>query len=202
MPARSLTKKGYRLCNSSEDEKRKWLAWWEEQRSARLSVADICSNLHSLPNAPAGSTVRLWQRQNRRGDLLPHPPSRGGPHKLTPTEEKVVIGKAIRRIRAEKLVSGEVVRNFVQEAFNVTVSASFVSRLLHRWGFTSHVTRQARHTQVAPKYKTAIHTFLLQVRRKISELGNPLRPSRLVAMDETSFWEAGSILRTYGLVNG
>lgn len=180
-------------------EKEAWLDWFEQRRSEGHSVAEVEELIDSLPNSPSSRTLRLWRRQRRTSSLAPLPPSSGRPATLTEKEVNVVLGKVVRLVKKHKPADATSIGAFIQGAFGVAVSASWISRTLDAHGFSSHEVKRRAAKEVEPLYERTLHTFLLRARKEIAAVGDL---SRVVFVDETSFWERSTIQRSYALRGG
>ncbi len=154
----------------------------------RLAPRDLAS----FPSAPPRKTLEDW----RRGFSHPRAPHKhkGADCKLTSDEFAVVGGYTLFLLSRRHVVDHHVIIDFVSTAFNETVTKSWVTKHLHQLGFSSH-----RPAGLSFKYYNAdalpiAIDFVNDTRPTLLEFGDA---SRIVAMDQLSFWDNGLVTSCY-----
>ena len=103
-------------------------------------------------------------------------------------------GYALFLLRRQHIVDAEVLIDFVSVAFNKTVNKSWVARHMHKLGFSSH-----RPAGQPLKYfkKDALPTAIQFVEDTRPVLNAFNDKSRIVAVDQISFWDNGLVTSCY-----
>jgi hypothetical protein len=154
-------------------------------------------DLARIPNAPPRETLKTWKREWSHPRQPPK--RRGVVAKVASDQQCIMAGYALFLIERMRVVSIEVLIDFLSSAFNLTVSKSWVSRHMHALGFSSH-----RPGGVPLKYynRDALHTaieFVNDVRPTLNKFGDK---QRIVAMDQISFWDNGLVTSSYAPIGG
>jgi hypothetical protein len=90
----------------------------------------------------------------------------------------------------------------VQIAFDKEIAPSSVSVLLHKLGFSSHRPAPLEYKfGGAPDFDAGIE-FLEAVQRDLKRDVPPNENSRIVAIDQISFWDCGIVTSTYAPIGG
>jgi len=121
---------------------------------------------------------------------------RGRPCKLSTAEREAIL-KFVERERANyEAVTVRSIRQFAASTLGKTLSASYVSRLLRRQGYTSQRATKRPASRVRATYEDEIREFRLKCTI------NPLLSSMFLVMDESGVWNDGVVSRTYALQGG
>jgi transposase len=153
--------------------------------------------LSLLDGAPPYETLKRWRREFSH-PRAPHK-RKGRSLKVTLDEQHVMGGYALFLLRRLHIVDAEVLIDFLSVAFNKSVDKSWVSRHMHELGFSSH-----RPAGQPLKYfkqdalPTAI-AFVEDTRPTLNAFGDK---SRIVAMDQISFWDNGLVTSSYSPIGG
>lgn len=119
---------------------------------------------------------------------------------MTLDEQQVMAGYALFLLRRQHIVDAEVLIDFLSVAFNKTVDKSCVSRHMHQLGFSSH-----RPAGQPLKYfrKDALPTAIAFVEDTRPTLNAFADKSRIVAVDQVSFWDNGLVVTSsYSPIGG
>ena len=118
---------------------------------------------------------------------------------LLSVEQCNILGYCLDRLSQHLGVNLDEVILFVKEAFGVTVSSQWASRHLHQLHFSSHRTRSllVKYKKI-DVYQHAI-TFLRELQPQLQKV-KPI--SRIVAMDQISFWNGGIVASCFGPIGG
>lgn len=149
-------------------------------------------DLASTANAPPYTTLTRWRREFSH----PRVPARrkGRICKLTLDEREVMAGYALYLLKRQHIVDHHVLVNFVSVAFNKQIEKSWVSRHMHKLGFSSH-----RPAGQPLKYfnKNALPAAIQFVEETRPVLNAFNDKSRIVAVDQISFWDNGLVTSCY-----
>ena len=152
----------------------------------------------ALPLAPSVQTLKRWRAEgktNSRANMCAKlKPGRKG--KLSEVEQKVIGGWVIHQLKKKRAVTGERVRQKVRDIFGVDVSLTWVSRTMKKLGLSSHATKLVKSDEPVHNEVSEICRFLQDIRAQIE---GGLTLERVIAVDVTSFWNSGPVLRSYSL---
>jgi hypothetical protein len=183
----------------TEEQKQVWLEWGERQKKKRKTWKNVHSVLVSLPSAPSPRTLRLWRQQEEQGKLTPSSAPHGPVSTLTQLERNTIIGKVIHRLKEHRAITILVISNFLSASLNKPRSHAWISTFLCSSGFSGQIARSTPPARIPTNLESRVTSFLTTVRKQLEELGGPSALSRLVAVDETSFWDNSIVLCSYAV---
>lgn len=114
--------------------------------------------------------------------------------KLTSDELAVTAGYALFLLECRHVVDHHVIINFIFTAFNETVAKSWVSKHMHQLGFSSRRPRGLSWTYYNADALPIAVEFAADTRAALLAFGDN---SRIVAMDQISFWDNGLVTSCY-----
>lgn len=201
MSKRRATSDGASSDSDSESEARQFSHEYRElclslmrgDAGSPISPAD----LSKCKGAPSKRTLYRW-----RGEGLP-PAERdhtgGRPPLLTDDELKIVGGFILFCGEQHQHCGVREIQDFIWGAFDIQVLEPWVSKHVHKLGFSSH-------RPASLKYTYGGTTNLVSAIQTLTELQSDLAKvedrSRIVALDQISFWDCGIITSTYGPTGG
>ena len=153
--------------------------------------------LSHLDGAPPYETLKRWRREFSH-PRAPHK-RKGRPQKVTLDEQEIMAGYTLFLLKRQHIVDAEVLIDFLSVAFNKAVDKSWVSRHMPKLGFSLH-----RPAGQPLKFfnKNALPTaikFVDATRPVLNAFGDN---SRIVAMDQISFWDNGLVTSSYSPIGG
>jgi len=158
------------------------------------------SQLSQQPDAPSRRSITYWKKAVATPVEERKPPKkRGFKRKLSDGEEQVVGGWVLEQVASNMLAQGEDVIAFVNESFHETISASYVTRMMQRIHFSSHLMKEKEQRRIRRGLMFRLLTFILNSRRT---MGDDIPLSRIVAIDIAKFGHFSHILRSYAPSGG
>lgn len=182
--------------NFSDDAKQMCISLMEGRGGASMSPAQLAK----YEGFPAERTLRLWKHEFENPiPLIEEPSNLGRPPLLTDDELDVVGGFILFCAQAHQCCSVLEIENFIDIAFNRKVDESYISKHVHKLGFSSHRPASLKYTYGGVDTAKAAVDFLRDYQ---SILANVENRSRVVAVDQISFWDCGIVTSTYSLIGG
>ena len=111
----------------------------------------------------------------------------------------VVGGWVLARLRKRKSVTGEDIINFISQTFDEKYDKIEMSRLMHSLHFSSHRIRGVTARELPEDEIKIIESFLKDLHQIIEGV---YTHSQIVSMDQTGFWNCGTVLRSYSPCGG
>jgi hypothetical protein len=160
----------------------------DDESLPQLAAADLAR----FASAPPASTLRTWRLH--RDTPPPAPQQRGVEGTLTTDELSVVGGYALYLLERRRVVDHHCIIDFVGSAYTEPVSQSWVSKHMHKLGFSSHRPRGLSWKYYNADALPIAIDFVNDTRPTLIEFGDT---SRIVAMDQISFWSNGLVTSSY-----
>jgi hypothetical protein len=150
--------------------------------------------------SPAATTLYRWLEEENLPKLSsPGSLSAGRPPLLTQDQLDIIGGFVLFCDYSHQCCSIKEVEDFVNTAFGINLSPAFISQHLHLLGFSSHRPSSLKFTYGGIDIAMAAVDFL---RTHQAMLKNVSPRSRLLAVDQISFWECGVITSSYSPIGG
>ena len=180
--------------NYSDDAKRICLALLEHKGTINLTP-DSLAKLSGFPGAP---TLRRWREEAEN----PPVPAKltvtiGRPPLLSDEELMIVGGFVLFCAERHQTCGGKEIIDFIQHAFGVTVLKSWVAEKMEELGMSSHRPASLRFTFGGYRAITAAAEYL-EANQPVLQKVEP--HSRVVAIDQISFWDCGVSTSTYSAI--
>jgi hypothetical protein len=158
------------------------------------------AKLSEYSGAPSKRTLLYWKSnaENPVEVTAPQNPP-GRPSKLTPDQLKIIGGFILFCVESHQGCTVMDIQNFAQTAFHERLSEPFISQHVHELGFSSHRPASLKFTYGGIDTAKAAVDFLRTNQSKLSKFKNT---SRVVALDQISFWDCGVTTSSYSLIGG
>ena len=150
--------------------------------------------------APSRRSLQYW----KKAAMIPleariPPKKRGRKQKLSSGEEMIVAGHVLERVSNNQLAQAKDIIDFVAESFQEDISPSYVTRMMNRIHFSSHLIKEKEYRRVRRGLSERLLHFLLDFRRTTEE---GVEPSQIVAVDIAKFSHYSHTLRSYAPTGG
>lgn len=180
--------------NYSADAKRICLALLEQEDPIKLTP-DV---LAKLPGFPAAATLREWREAARNPPAVPKiTATLGRPPLLTDAELMIVGGFVLFCAERHQTCGGNEIIDFIQQAFDVTVNKSWVAKKMEEIGISCHRPASLKFTFNGYRSITAAAEYLVANQPELRKVADR---SRVVAIDQISFWDCGVSVSTYSAI--
>jgi len=165
-------------------------------RPPKFKIAELAK----MVGAPPESVLRDWLAQHKKGT------PRGSSNVnhdwrslLTEGQRKVTFGWVLDQLKSRRAVQWVDVQKFVSCAFKIEVSRTWVIRAMAKNGFSSH-----RPRAFALRYlkHDSLQYSLDFIAENQETMLTAHAEGRLVAMDQTNFYEGGLVTSTYAPCGG
>lgn len=180
--------------NYSDDAKRICLSLLEAKGPIKFTP----KTLAKLPGFPGNATLCRWLEEARN----PPPPVKltatiGRPPLLTDEELMIVGGFVLFCAERHQTCGGKEIIDFIQHAFGVTVLKSWVAEKMEELGMSCHRPASLKFTFGGYRAITAAAEYL-EANQSVLQKVEPR--SRVVAIDQISFWDCGVSTSTYSAI--
>lgn len=158
------------------------------------------NKLARYTGAPAKRTLQLWKANasNPPTEVSPEN-ARGRPPKLTDDQRKIIAGFILFCVESHQGCTIVDIQNFAETFFHENLSEAFISQCAHQLGFSSHRPASLKITYGGIDTAKAAVDFLRTNQKTFASIKNR---SRVVALDQISFWDCGVITSSYSLIGG
>jgi len=181
--------------NYSDDAKRICLALLE----GKAQIGFTPKQLAKVPGLPDAATIHRWR------EAASNPPAEvkltatiGRPPLLT-DEELMIVGGFVLFCaeRHQTCGGGKEIIDFIQHAFGITVLKSWVSEKMEEIGISSHRPASLKFTFGGSHCIAAAVEYLDENQSLLRKI---VPRSRIVAIDQISFWDCGVSESTYSAI--
>jgi hypothetical protein len=180
--------------NYSADAKRICLALLEHEDPIKLTP-DI---LAKLPGFPAAATLREWREAARNPPAVPKiTATLGRPPLLTDEELMIVGGFVLFCAERHQTCGGNEIIDFIRQVFDVTVDKSWVAKKMEEIGISCHRPASLKFTFGGYRSITTAAEYLVANQPELRKVADR---SRVVAIDQISFWDCGVSTSTYSAI--
>ena len=180
--------------NYSEREKRMCLALLEHEGPI-ICTPDSLSKLAGFPGA---ATLRRWRDEARNPSAVTEMTATiGRPPLLSDEKEKIVGGFVLFCAERHQNCGGKEIIDFIQHAFGITVLKSWVSEKMEEIGISSHRPASLKFTFGGYRSITTAAEYLVSNQPELRKVADR---SRVVAIDQISFWDCGVSTSTYSAI--
>ena len=180
--------------NYSADAKRICLALLEHEDLIKLTP----DFLAKLPGFPAAATLREWREAARNPPAVPRITATiGRPPLLTDEELMIVGGFVLFCAERHQTCGGNEIIDFIRHVFDVTVDKSWVAKKMEKIGMSSHRPASLKFTFGGYLSISAAAEYLVANQPELREVADR---SRVVAIDQVSFWDCGVSVSTYSAI--
>ena len=192
-----------RVHHYTAEERQRWL---DEMVDVELEDGSIrppkfkIAELAKMVGAPPESVLRDWLKQYERG--TPRGSvfiKRDFSSLLTEGQKKVTFGWVLHQLKTRQAVQAVDVQRFISCAFGIDVSRSWVARAMAKNGFSSHRPRAFALRYVKHNSLQYSLDFIAENQKTMLAAHGE---GRLVAMDQTNFYEGGLVTSTYAPCGG
>jgi hypothetical protein len=154
--------------------------------------------LGKVPGLPDAATLRRWREE---ADNPPAPAKLtatiGRPPLLSDEELMIVGGFVLFCAERHQTCGGKEIIEFIQHAFGITVIKSWVTEKMEELGMSSHRPASLKFTFGGSHSITAAVEYL-EANQPLLRKVEPR--SRVVAIDQISFWDCGVSASTYSAI--
>ena len=158
------------------------------------------AELSKYSGAPSKRTLLYWKSHAENPvETKLSLNSRGRPPKLTPDQLKIIGGFILFCVESHQGCTILDIQNFAQTIFRQTLSEPFISHHVHELGFSSHRPASLKITYGGIDTAKFAVDFLRTNQPQLSKFKNS---SRVIALDQISFWDCGVITSSYSLIGG
>ena len=180
--------------NYSADAKRICLALLEHEGSI-ICTPDSLSKLAGFRGA---ATLCRWQDEARNPPAVTQMTATiGRPPLLSDEKEKIVGGFVLFCAERHQTCGGKEIIDFIQHAFGITVLNSWVARKMEEIGISSHRPASLKFTFGGYRSITTAAEYLVSNQPELRKVADR---SRVVAIDQISFWDCGVSTSTYSAI--
>jgi len=172
------------------NEAMRWRKEHPEEPMEPIHIASVAAG------GASSASVYSWMNLDLSMEALEAKEERrGGVHKLSRDQERLLVGFASDRRHSHQVVSLEILQEFCDCYFSLKVSSSILSRAMHSYGFSSlkAMSRNSRMTT-----REVVEDALSSVEEIRS---HDFTPDRIIFMDETGLWSNVTAPRTYHFKN-
>lgn len=159
------------------------------------SHAMTAIELSRLPGAPSRATLYQWLSDEQRGvvpcAIMATP---GRPPLLTDEQLMIVGGFIVFCAEHHQSCGAKEIAQFIFNAFDVEVDKTWVARHMKQLDISSHRPASLKYTFGGTRALSAAFEFLTTHQPKLAEV---LPRTRVVAIDQISFWDCGVSSSTY-----
>lgn len=162
----------------------------------QTTAVDLCQQ----PAAPSRRTLQYWKKAAKVPvEARKLSKKRGRKRKLSSEEEMIVDGHVLERVSNNQLAQANDVIDFVAESFREDISPAYVSHMMNRIHFSSHMVKEKEYKRVRTGLRERLLHFILNFRRDTED---DLQPSQIVAVDIAKFSHYSHTLRSYAPSGG
>ena len=183
--------------NYTEEEKKIWIGLMVgDENHDPIPVMQLIGRC----GAPSQAELFRWKHEYYNPQPISNIPTSMDFRSLLSVEQcNILGGYCLDRLSQHLGVNLDEVILFVKEAFGVTVSPQWASEHLHQLHFSSHRTRP-----LLTKYKKIdVYHHAITFLKKLQPQLQMVKPiSRIVAMDQISFWNNGLVVSCFGPIGG
>jgi hypothetical protein len=129
----------------------------------------------------------------------PEPKILGRPALSTDKQLDIVGGYILFSAQMHQTCGVREIQEFIDIAFDQKVDESWISQHAHKLGFSSHRPASLKYTFGGVDNAKAAVDFLCTNQSALAKISDH---SRIVAIDQISFWDCGITTSTYSLIGG
>lgn len=180
--------------NYSDDAKRICLALLKDEAHLGLSPKQLAK----VPGLPNASTLHRWREAAREPSTAKKLTATMGRPPLLADEELLIVGGFVLFCaERHQTCGGKEIIGFIQHAFGKTVLKSWVSARMKEIGISSHRPASLKFTFGGSQCITAAVAYLNENQPLLRKVAPR---SRVVAIDQISFWDCGVSESTYSAI--
>lgn len=151
--------------------------------------------LSKVPGAPSRTTLYQWLGDDKKPLVRFHiTATPGRPPLLSDEELSIVGGYVVFCAERHQTCGGNEIIHFICNVFDVEVDKTWVARHMKLLGISSHRPASLKYTFGGTRSVSAAYDFLT-ANQKVLKGIEPR--SRVVAIDQISFWDCGVSSSTY-----
>lgn len=164
------------------------------------SAKQVVDNLQNLDHKPDERTIRNWARYYRLTGQLPTNQPRGHPPTmLSESQKKIIIGWVLFESQNNRPTRTTNITKFIQDTFNITMSAPSVRRLMKEYPMSSKKERRQKPAYFDPKL---VKKLIPWFRSWYTDVIGNIPLQSIVAVDFCHFASKPPFLRSWGPVHG
>lgn len=173
---------------------------YEEQERGKRIVPEIFFSDGDTLYAPSLPSIEKWRKQMQDGTLDNTKTFSPWNKKLLEAEKLLVCGKVISLRKQFKIVDASVIRQFVLKEFRVTVSKTWVSRVMADHHLSSRLTSDKKPGYFKGSNVKSSFLFIQEARALIK--ANKIEDKHVVCLDVAKFSRKTHNIRTYVPIGG
>lgn len=178
----------------SVDAKRICVALLEHEGTIKLTP-DVLANVAGFP---AAATLREWREAARNPPADLHLTATPGRPPLLSDEQLMIVGGFVLFCaERHQTCGGKEIIAFIGHAFEVTVDKSWVAKNMEHIGISSHRPASLKFTFGGSQCITSAVKYLGENQSVLRKI---VPRSRVVAIDQISFWDCGVSESTYSAI--
>lgn len=159
------------------------------------SIVPTPDSLAKLPGFPGAATLRRWREEARTPPVAAQRTTIvGRPPLLTHEQLMIVGGFVLFCAERHQTCGGKEIIDFILHAFDVTVDKCWVAKKMEEIGMSCHRPASLKFTYGGHRPITAAVAYLDRNQPLLYKIA---QRSRVVAIDQISFWDCGVSTSTY-----